>query len=288
MIDIDVIIHVEEGYKKAKDLITSIYKEQKVVVKKIVVALTSKNNDEENRFKDFCKEKDVFLFEIESWYFSSSLTIQRAIRHYCNSDIVVVLNQNIKLIRTDSLYNLVKDIASKKCAYTFGRQIVKKNGLEKLLFNELFRASPLVINSDNYDELKKETYSALIAYFALDRNLFLKLNGYQDYEHLLEANAYYMRKLIDDGYALRYSSESLVENPYRLTKTHVHDCYFYLAKFMAKNESMASYKDNNNPRLRGILAKKLLKHGNFIGLIRMGYYKIVKKRAEIKVRKINL
>ena len=47
MIDIDVIIHVEDGYKKAIDLITSIYKEQKVVVKKIVVALTNKNSEEE-------------------------------------------------------------------------------------------------------------------------------------------------------------------------------------------------------------------------------------------------
>lgn len=286
MTAVDIVLHVEGNYKSASNLISEIYKQAKVTISSFIVALTSKHNAEEERFKEFCKKNNIFLFEIEDWYFSSSLTIQRAIRHYAKGDIVVVLNQKIRLLRSDSLYNLVKDIESKKCAFTYGRQVIKHNNLEKYLLNELFPTSPILISKDDFKIIKQEVFMALTMFYALDRNVFLKLDGYQNYEHLLEANTFYMKKLVDNGYILRYCSEALAENPFRLHHRQVYDCYYYLGKFLLEKDNMFLYEDYRKRKMGRVLASRLARHLKFIGVIRVFLYNFTKQRARHKVNKL--
>lgn len=284
MISVDIVLHVEGNYKSASSLIIEIYKQAKVTISSFVVALTSKHTSEEDNFKEFCKKNNTFLFEIEDWYFSSSLTIQRAIRHYAKGNIVVILNQRIRLLRSDSIYNLVKDIDSKKCAFTYGRQVIKHNNLEKYLLNELFPTSPILVSKDDFKVIKQEVFPALTMFYALDREVFLKLDGYQNYEHLLEGNTFYMKKLVDNGYILRYCSEALAENPFRLHHRQVYDCYYYLGKFLREKDNMFLYEDYRKRKMGRVLAKRLVRHLKFIGLTRILIYNFTKQRARLKVK----
>ena len=266
MINVDVICPVYKSFESVKSLIESLKLQKDVSIKRIMCSLTiSDDENEDRRIEEFFKENSVTYFKINKDEFSHSLTREKMIREYCEEDIVVLLTQDVVLADDHSLFNLVQSISNKETAYNYGRQLVKKNCIEKYIKKRNYPKESHV--SSKKEHMTVMDYFASDSFSAIDRNIFLEINGYQGKNVMFNEDQLLAYYLINKGYKKGYVADSKVYHYHKYKLKDLKERYYQSGKFYADNIEFKNIKTNGAGfRLSLYVLGQILIHFDLVSL----------------------
>ena len=245
-IDIDVVCPVYKGYNYLKKLIDSIYTQNRVNINKIVFAVTDSEDEEMDKIRELIKNNNIISFEVKKNEFSHSLTREKAIREYCSSKIVVMISQDIIITRNDVFINLIKDIVSGETVYNFARQICTNKSIEKYIRKKNYPEKSYYVTKDDIDKMQLMAFFSSDACSAYNRDVFLKLNGYNGYDLMMCEDMLYSKIILENGYKKKYCADAVVEHSHKYTLKQLYKRYYDTGIFHATVKVFSTYKSTDS------------------------------------------
>lgn len=246
MIKIDIVCPIYNGYHYLQPLYDSFYQQKNIMINKIVFPVTITSDEEMTKIRSFIKENNICSFEVTKEEFSHSLTRERAIRDCCESDIVVMVSQDIKLTNDMVFYNLVKDIAEKNTVYNYARQICTNKTIEKYIRKKNYPEQSYIVCKDDIEKMQLMAFFASDACSAYDRNIFLELNGYGGYDVMMNEDQLYSKIILDAGYKKKYCADAIVEHSHKYKLKQLYNRYYETGVFYSKVKVFDEYKSTDS------------------------------------------
>lgn len=263
---IDIICPLYNAENYIEDLHKSFLKQEKIKLNKIHYILTdSSDNTEKILKKHRCNYNKIKKEE-----FSHSLVREKAAFN-SNADIVVFVTQDVQIERKDWLYYLTKDINNEIVA-TFSRQLPKYNNIEKYTREKNYPAKSRIVSKKDIKKLGLNTFFFSDASSAIKRDVFVKLNGYDNKDLPISEDMYIAYKIIMNDYKIKYCADSEVNHSHQFKLKEIYERYKLTGNFFKQN----SYLDNyGTTKAGGGLAKYVLKRAlqekNIKALIRFPF-----------------
>lgn len=238
---IDIICPLYNAEKYITDLDKNIKKQKNVEINKIRYILTKGKDETEKRLKEIKATYKV----IEPKAFSHSLTREKE-AFESDADILVFITQDIVIDDEMWLYYLTKDIANGKCDAAYSNQICKNNSIEKYTRELNYPDVSSYVTSKDIDKLQLRTFFFSDASSAIRRDVFVKLNGYDQKKLPISEDMYIAYKLIMNGYTIKYCADSKVIHSHNFTLKQIYDRYYLTGKFFKQNNYLNKYKVTNS------------------------------------------
>lgn len=249
--NIDIICPLYNAEKDIEGLHKSLLKQKNVEINKIKYVLTeSKDNTEE-----ILKKLNINYKKIKKEDFSHGLT--REIEAFeSNADIIVFVTQDVIIEKENWLFNLTKDIISGEVDACYSRQICTNNTIEKYTRECNYPKESKIVSKEDIEKLGLKTFFFSDAASAIKRDTFVKLNGYDHKELVINEDMYIAYKLVTNGYKIKYCADSEVIHSHIFTLKQYYDRYKDTGKFFKENSYLNKYKVN---QAGGSMAKYVLK-----------------------------
>ena len=107
------------------------------------------------------------------------------------------------------------------------------------------------------------------AFSALNRNVFIKINGYQGYNVMMAEDMLYSKFVLDAGYKKAYVAEAEVEHSHKFTLKQLYNRYYETGKFHKEVNLFNQYKaEDSGLKLAMYVLGQALKHFNIPVLFR--------------------
>ncbi len=264
---IDIICPLYNAEKYILDLDKSFKKQKKVKLNKIIYILTeSKDNTEK-----ILKENNIDYKKIKKEDFSHSLIREKA-AFESKADIICFVTQDVVIESNLWLYELVKNIISKNCVAAFSRQISKFNNIEKYTREKNYPDKSRIVSKKDLKTLGLNTFFFSDASGAIDRNIFVKLNGYDGKKLPISEDMYFAYKIIMNNYKISYEADSIVYHSHNFSLKELYDRYKLTGKFFKENNYLDKYGTNKaGGSLAKYILKRALKEGNIKVLVRFPF-----------------
>lgn len=238
---IDIICPLYNAESYIVDLDKSIKKQENVNINEIKYVLTkSKDNTEQLLNKMNAKYKVINAED-----FSHSLTREKEVLE-SNADIIVFITQDIIIERNDWLYNLTRDITNNDIVATFSRQLCTNNSIEKYTREKNYPTVSRVVSKNDIEKLGLNTFFFSDAASAINREVFVKLNGYDNKKLPISEDMYIAHKIIMNGYKIKYCADSEVVHSHDFTLKQIYDRYKLTGKFFKQNSYLDKYGTNKS------------------------------------------
>ncbi len=268
-VTIDIVIPAYKNDDEIVSLIESFKQQINVYINKIVLPITITGEECDEKIHKYCDENNIVYFDVKKGEFSHSLTREKAIREYCESKVVVLLSQDVKLNKEDSLYNLVEDVASGEVAYAYGRQICPKKSLEKFIRAKNYPIESYFVTKDDIEEMQIMAFFSSDAFSALDRDIFIKLNGYQGYDIMMNEDMLYSYFVLQGGYKKKYAADAEVIHFHTLSIKQLYARYYDTGRFYRDVKLFDNYKSTDSGmKLAFYTLGQCFKHFYIPGLFR--------------------
>lgn len=265
---IDIVIPVYHSYDKFKNLIKELRRQKNVIVENIVVTFTVEEKDSLDDVVKYCKNENIIYSFVKLEDFSHSFVREQAIKKYAKNNIVVLLTQDIKLLDDSSLYNLVKDING-EIVYTFGRQICRKKCIEKYIREYNYPSTSYIVDKSDVKSKQIKSFFASDVFAGINRNVFIKLGGYQGLKLPTNEDMFYMHSLLMNGYKAKYCADASVEHYHSLPAKKLYKRYYNAGKFFKIVKVFDKYdKSSSGKKLAFYILKEAIKHFDIITIIR--------------------
>lgn len=249
--NIDIICPLYNAEKYIINLNNNILKQKKVNINKIKYILTKSSDNTEN----LLKENNIEYELIKPKEFSHSLTREKTALK-SESDILVFITQDIEIINENWLYELVKPIINNEVEATFSRQISKYNNIEKYTREKNYPKESYIVSKKDINSLGIRTFFFSDASGAIKKDIFVKLNGYDNKNFPTNEDMYIAYKLIMNNYKIKYCSKSVIVHSHNLTFKELYKRYYDTGVFFKQNNYLNNYSVNSS----GLdLAKYVLK-----------------------------
>ena len=261
MINIDIVCPIYKDSQTLENLVKSFNTQKDVKINKIVFPVTLSHTEEDDVIRDIIKRYNITSFELERSEFSHSLTREKAIREYCESNIVVMISQDIKLTNDSVFFNLVKDIDSGETVYNFAKQICTNKSIEKYIRAKNYPSESYYVINDDVERMKFMAYFASDACSAYDRNIFIKVGGYCGYNIMMSEDALYSKIILDAGYKKKYCADAIVEHSHKYTLKQLYKRYYDTGIFQSQVTFFKDVKmEGAGMSLAMYVLKQALKH----------------------------
>ena len=249
--NIDIICPLYNAEKDIKGLHESLLKQKNIKINEIRYVLTESKDETEKELKKL----NINYKKIKKKEFSHSLTREKE-AFDSKADIIVFITQDIKIVRDDWLYNLTKDIVDEKVEACYSRQLCDNNTIEKYTRECNYPAESKIVSKDDIKTLGLKAFFFSDASSAIKRDIFVKLNGYDNKNLVISEDMYIAYKLITNGYKIKYCADSEVIHSHIFTLKQYYDRYKDTGKFFKENSYLNNYKVN---QAGGNMAKYVLK-----------------------------
>lgn len=250
--NIDIICPLFNGTVYLDDLHDSLLRQEKADLHEIHYVVTETGDGIQEKLKT--KEKCVFR-TISRKGFSHSLTREQE-AFACTADIIVFITQDIRIKNSDWLHELVKPIEEGKCSASFSRQVCTNYSIERYTREFNYPDHSMIKSRNDLERMGTYTYFFSDASSAVDRRLFVKLNGYDQKNFPTNEDTYFAYKLITEGYMIGYCADSVVEHSHSFTLKQLYDRYYLTGVFFAMEPYLQKAKTT---RAGASLAKYILK-----------------------------
>jgi len=268
-IAIDIVCPVYKGYDYLKPLYNSFLTQKNVTINKIVFPITDSEDEQMPLIREFVKKNNIKSFEVKKNEFSHSLTRQKAIIEHCESPIVVMLSQDIKLANDMVFYNLVKDIHTGETAYNYAKQICTNNSIEKYIRERNYPDTSYVVAKDDIEKMQIMAFFASDACSAYDRDTFIHIGGYGGYNVMMNEDQLYSKILLDAGYKKKYCADAIVEHSHKYTLKQVYKRYYEVGRFYSEVGLFDTYKSaNTGLKLALYVLCQAVKHFDIAAILR--------------------
>ena len=256
---VDIVIPVFKEFEQIKNLYLSLL-EQKEVEIEVIVPLTLSGEEVDNQIRDFLIENKITYFEVPLKDFSHSLTREKAVREYASSDVVIYMSQDVKLMDELSVYKLA-EVINEDIIYAFGRQVCTNKSIEKYIRKKNYPVESYVVSKDDIETKQLMAFFASDAFSALNREAFIKLNGYQGYDVMMGEDMLYSKFILDAGYRKMYVAEAVVDHSHKYTLKQLYNRYYETGKFHKQVGLFEQYKSTDSGfKLAMYVLKEALKH----------------------------
>lgn len=248
---IDIICPLFNASQYIVDLNKSLINQEKVKINKINYLLTESDDDSEKVLKNNKIEYKL----IKKQDFSHSLTREKEAMN-SNADILVFITQDIKIEDNLWLYNLTKNIGKNNIVASFSRQISKYNNIEKYTREKNYPDKSRVVSKKDIEVLGLNTFFFSDASSAIKKDVFVKINGYDQKDLPINEDMYIAHKIIENGYKISYEADSIVYHSHKFSLKELYKRYKLTGKFFKDNSYLDNYGTN---KAGGGLAKYVLK-----------------------------
>lgn len=261
---IDIICPLYNAENYIDGLHESLKMQENVLINKIKYIITKGKDKTEEKVK-----KLNCIYEIiDPSEFSHSLTREKA-AYDSNADIIVFVTQDIVIKRKDWLENLIKPIKEGKVVACYSRQICDNNSIEKYTREYNYPIESRIVSKEDIKELGLKTFFFSDASSAISREIFVKLNGYDNKKLIISEDMYIAYKLIMNGYKIKYCAESEVIHSHDFTLKQQYKRYHDTGKFLKENDYLNKYKVNKaGGKLAIYILKRALKEKNIKVLLK--------------------
>ena len=246
MYDVDVICPIYKGFNYLEPLYKSFFTQENVNIKKVIFAITDSKDDEMEKIRKFVIDNNITNFEVSKEEFSHSLTREKAIREYAESNIVIMISQDIKLTDKSVFYNLTKDIYSDETVYNYARQICTNKSIEKYIRKKNYPEESYIVSKDDIEKMQIMAFFASDACSAYNREIFIKLNGYGGYNVMMNEDQLYSKIILDAGYKKKYCADAIVEHSHKYKVKQLYKRYYEAGKFYKEIKIFDEYKSTNS------------------------------------------
>ena len=232
---IDIICPLYNAEEYIKELHNSFLMQENVKLNNIRYILTeSKDNTEK-----YLIDNKIIYKKITSNEFSHSYT--REVEAFASdADIVVFVTQDVKIENNMWLYNLTKDINNEVVA-SYSRQISKYNNIEKYTRESNYPSETKIVSKDDIQELGLKTFFFSDAASAINRKIFVELNGYDQKKLPISEDMYIAYKIIMNGYKIKYCADSVVYHSHNFSLKEIYNRYKLTGKFFKENNYLDQY-----------------------------------------------
>lgn len=257
--NISIICPLYNAEKYIENLNKSILRQKHVDIASVKYILTDGNDNTEI----ILKKNNLIYEKIEKNEFSHSLTREKA-AFEAKGQIIVLISQDIIIEDNNWLYNLTKDVSNGKCDASFSRQISKDNGIEKYIRERNYPEESRIVDKSCIEKLGLMTFFYSDVSSAILKDVFIKLNGYDGKDFIINEDMYLAYKLIINGYRIKYCSDSCVVHSHNLTLSQLYNRYYKTGIFFKENSFLRQYKVNESGiELTFYILKKSLNEKNY-------------------------
>ncbi len=268
-IRVDVVCPVYKGFNYLKPLVESFQQQKKIILDKIIFAITDSKDDEMEKIRLFVKENGIAFFEVSKGEFSHSLTREKAIKEYCTNKCVIMLSQDIKLTNEYVFYNLVKDIDSDLSVYNYARQICTNRSIERYIRKKNYPTTSFLVSKEDIEKKQLMAFFASDACSAYNRDVFISVGGYGGYDVMMSEDMLYSKFVLDAGYKKKYCADAIVEHSHKYTLKQLYKRYYDTGVFYKKVGLFNNYKTTDSGlKLAVYVLKQALIHFDIPVLIR--------------------
>lgn len=234
---ISIICPLYNAENYIEDLYFSIKKQKDVCIEEIKFILTESSDNTEDKLKNLqCNYKKISKQE-----FSHSLVRERA-AFEAKGEILVFITQDIKIVDEYWLYHLTKDIITGKCEAAFSRQIgYEEHKVERYTREINYPAEKRIVSKDDIDRLGLMTFFFSDASSSISKDIFIKLNGYDNKNLPTNEDMYFAYKLIMNGYRIEYAADSKIIHSHDLSFKETLKRYKDIGKFFDENKYLTEY-----------------------------------------------
>lgn len=234
---ISIICPLYNAENYIEDLYFSIKKQKDVCIEEIKFILTESSDNTEDKLKNLqCNYKKISKQE-----FSHSLVRERA-AFEAKGEILVFITQDIKIVDEYWLYHLTKDIITGKCEAAFSRQIgYEEHKVERYTREINYPAEKRIVSKDDIDRLGLMTFFFSDASSSISKDIFIKLNGYDNKDLPTNEDMYFAYKLIMNGYRIEYAADSKIIHSHDLSFKETLKRYGDIGKFFDENKYLTEY-----------------------------------------------
>lgn len=237
---IEVICLLYNAEKYIESMHESLLRQKNVDLTIKYILTESKDKTEE-----LCNELKVEYKKIKREEFSHSLTREKAIVE-SKADIVVLLTQDVKIQDDLFVYKLTKDIVLGNCEATYARQISNSNSIEKYIRESNYPNESIIKDKNVIKNLGLNTFFFSDAAAAIKRDVFIKLNGYDNKDLIISEDMYFAYKLIINGKRIKYVAEAVVEHSHEFNNFEFFKRYFDTGVFFSENAYLDEYSSNKS------------------------------------------
>ncbi|WP_039657090.1 glycosyltransferase family 2 protein [Clostridium tyrobutyricum] len=234
--NISVICPLYNAEKYIVNLDKSIRMQKNVDIESICYVLTESKDKSEDILNDIGASYHI----IKKDEFSHSLTREnQAMKSLGN--IVVFITQDVIIEDNLWLYNLTRCIIDGNCEAAFSRQICKYSGMERYIRLKNYPNKSRIVSKDDIHKLGLMTFFFSDASSAVNREIFKKLNGYDNKNLIISEDMYLAYKLIMNGYRIKYCADSVVIHSHKFTCKQLFNRYFDTGVFFTDNSYLSNY-----------------------------------------------
>lgn len=233
---IDVICPLYNASEYIEAFNKSILMQEKVNLNNIIYILTESTDNTE----ELLKENECDYKKIGKKEFSHSLVREKAALE-SEADIIVFVTQDVKIEDKLWLYYLTKDIDDKNIVACYSRQISKYNNIEKYTRERNYPDKSSVVSKSDLDKLGLRTFFFSDASSAINREVFVKLNGYDHKNLPISEDMYIAYKIVMSGYKIKYCADSVVYHSHNFTLGEIYSRYELTGKFFKENSYLDQY-----------------------------------------------
>ncbi|MDP4090747.1 MAG: rhamnosyltransferase, partial [Bacillota bacterium] len=163
-----------------------------------------------------------------------------------DGDIVVFITQDVIIRDNRWLEKLVAPIVGGEAEACFSRQLCENSSIEKYIREKNYPAESRVVTKNDIKALGLGTFFFSDVSSAMERKMFLELNGYDRKDLITNEDMYICHKLITNGYRVKYCADSVVVHSHTFTFMQLLRRYFDTGVFMKQNEYFLQYGANKS------------------------------------------
>ncbi len=240
---VDILCPLYNAEKDFETLINGINSQKDIDINRIIFPVTESIDKTLELAKGI---SNAIVIEVKKSDFSHSLTREKAVFEYAESDVVIFMTQDVMLSDPYAMHNIAECIGKDNVAQAFGRQLTKSKGIEKYTRKYNYPETSYVVSKEDIDRMQIKAFYSSDAFGAYDRNVFVELGGFDGKRMQVSEDMYFSRKAILSGYKLKYCAEAIVTHSHNLTIKQVYRRYYDIGVFFAQNPEFKEYKSINS------------------------------------------
>ncbi|MDO5518671.1 MAG: glycosyltransferase, partial [Clostridium sp.] len=257
---LSIICPLYKGEKYIEKLNKSLITQEDVEIEEILYIVTKVSGD--NSIEKLNEIKADYKV-VSPDEFSHSLTREKA-AYEAKGDIIVFISQDIIIEDNNWLYNLTKDIKSGTCDAAFSKQVCTNKTIERYTRMKNYPDKDRIASKDTIKELGIISYFYSDASSAIRKTTFVNLKGYDNKDLLTNEDMYIAYKLINNGYKIKYCSDSVVIHSHKYSYEALFKRYFDQGVFLRQHSYIAeSGAESGAIALVKFVLSKALKEKNF-------------------------
>ena len=266
MVTVDLVCPLYKVKNEIVGFLERLERQKGIRIANAVFPITESEDAKET--VEILKEKGYQWFLVKKEEFSHSLTREKAIFEYCQSDVVVMTSQDVILENEDAVLRLAESV-NKEVAYAYGKQICKKKTIEYYIRKKNYGERSEVIDYSDIERMQLRAFFSSDAFAAYYRPTFLKLGGYDHVNMMMSEDMYYSKKVLENGYKKAYVAEAVAVHAHTFTIKQLYQRYYQTGVWFGQHKEFDRYKTTDSGlKLAWYVLKKALKDFNVPVLFR--------------------